>query len=85
MYCSFLLADCMKILTRKPYCQMNHRLQFCHIRKIDGKDRPASQVTADFNTALVGRNDRFCQRQAQPNALGVFGKAAAVKPLKDMV
>lgn len=50
-------------------------------RKIDDKGRSSHKLTVDLNTAAVGLNDRLRQRQAQPDALGVLGKTAAVKPL----
>ena len=33
----------------------------------------------------MGFHDGLCQRQAQPDALLVLGKAAAVEPLENMV
>lgn len=64
---------------------MNRRLQFCHNRKIDGKRRSLPQFAVDLYAAPVGLYDRLRQRQAETHALGVLGKAAAVKTLENMV
>ena len=52
---------------------------------MDGKDRCPSQLAVNLNAALMGFNDGLRQRQAQPHTLGIFGKAAAVETLEDMV
>ena len=40
-------------------------------------------LAVDFDAALVGLHDGLGQRQAQPDALGVLGEPAAVKPFED--
>ena len=54
-------------------------------RKVDDKGRSLPQLTVDLNATAVGLNDGLRQRQAQTDALGVLGKAAAIKSLEDMV
>ena len=78
------LQFCHKSPTNYGIHLAESNLQTCS-GKVDGKDAPLPKAALNLNTASVGFHHRFCQRQTKPHSQSVFGKAAAIKPFKDMI
>lgn len=74
----------MERVAQQSYGSMTDCLQCCRNQKVEGKSGAASRIAVHLDGPVVGLYDGFGQGQPQTHALGILGKAAAVKALENM-